>query len=55
MSYDDFKQLCRKSWDEDYNYLCIDRSKKREQGRYSICYESKKTFKEALLRRNFFE
>ena len=24
MSYDEFKELCRKSWEEDYNYLCID-------------------------------
>ena len=28
MNYDEFKDLCRKSWDEDYNYLYIDRSKK---------------------------
>ena len=42
MTYDEFKELCRKSWDEDYNYLCIDRSKKRDQGRYCICNESKK-------------
>ena len=42
MSYDEFKELCRKSWDEDYNYLCIDRSKKRDRGKYCICNESKK-------------
>ena len=42
MNYDEFKELCRKSWEEDYNYLCIDRSKKRDQGRYCICNESKK-------------
>ena len=41
MSYDEFKELCRKSW-QDYNYLCIDISKKRDQGRYCICNESKK-------------
>ena len=35
MSYDDFKQLCQKSWEEDYNYLCIDRSKK---GTWKILY-----------------
>ena len=29
MNYDEFKDLCRKSWEEDYNYLCIDRSKKK--------------------------
>ena len=42
MNYDEFKEFCRKSWEEDYNYLCIDRSKKRDQGRYCICNESKK-------------
>ena len=44
MSYDEFKQLCRKSWEEDYNYLCIDRSKKKDQGRYCICNETKNTY-----------
>ena len=29
MNYDEFKDLCRKSWDEDSNYLYIDRSKKK--------------------------
>ena len=49
MNYDVFKDLCRKSWEEDYNYLCIDRSKKRDrdQGKYCICNESKKTYIEA--------
>ena len=44
MNHDEFKELCRKSWDEDYNYLCIDRSKKKDQGKYCICNESKKTY-----------
>ena len=47
MHYDEFKELCRKSWEEEYNYLCIDRSKKRDQGRYCICNESKNTYSEA--------
>ena len=47
MNYDEFKELCRKSLDEDYNYLCIDRSKKRDQGKYCICNESKRTYIEA--------
>ena len=47
MNYDEFKELCRKSWDEDYNYLCIDRYKKRDQGKECICKESKKTYIEA--------
>ena len=41
MSYDEFKELCRKSWEEVYIYLCVDKSKKRERGRYCICNESK--------------
>ena len=47
MNYDEFKELCRKSWDEDYNYLYIDRSKKRDRGKYCICNESKNTYLEA--------
>ena len=42
MNYDDFKELCRKSWEEDYNFFSIDRSKKGDQGKYCICNESKK-------------
>ena len=42
MKYDEFKNLCRKSWEEDYNYLYFDRSIKRDQGKYCICNESKK-------------
>ena len=29
MNYDEFKDLCRKSWEEDYNYLYDDRSTKK--------------------------
>ena len=42
VNYDEFKELSRKSWEEDYNYLYIDRSKKRDQGKNCICNESKK-------------
>ena len=34
MNYDERDEFCSKSWEEDYSYLCIDRSKKRDQGRY---------------------
>ena len=47
MSYEEFKEVCRKSWDEVYNYLSTDRPKKRDQGRYCICNESKKPYEEA--------
>ena len=48
MSYDDFKQLCRRAWEEDYIYLYFDRSKKRDQGRYCNCNESKNTYNECI-------
>ena len=44
MNYDEFKDLCRKSWDEDYNYLCVDRFKKRDQGKYCIYNENKNSY-----------
>ena len=43
MSYDEFKEICMKSWEENYNYFCTDRSKKKEQGRHCNCNESKST------------
>ena len=54
MNYDEFKELCRNSWDVDHNYLCIDRSKKRDQGRYCTCNESKKTYIEAIPQTKVF-
>ena len=54
MNYDEFKDLCRKSREEDYNYLYIDRSKKRDQGKYCICNESKKTYIEATPQTKHF-
>ena len=54
MSYDEFKELCRKSWEDDYNYLYIDRSKKRDQRKYCICNESKNTYLEATPQTKLF-
>ena len=41
MSYHEFKLMCHKAWDEKYNYLCIDMTKNKTEGRYSIFNESK--------------
>ena len=41
LSFDEFKDLCKKSWEEDCNYICIDRSNKRDQRRYCVYNESK--------------
>ena len=43
VNYDDFKQLCRKSLEEENKYICIDRFKIADQGRYCICNETKST------------
>ena len=44
--YDEFKQRCRKSWEEDYKYLCSDRSTQRYQGGYCNCNDGKNTYTE---------
>ena len=44
MNYDEFKQMCHKTWDERYNYLCIDMTKKKNKGKYRIFNESKTTY-----------
>ena len=54
MNYDELKELCRKSWEEDHTYLFIDRSKKRDQGNIVFVMKSKKQIKKQHLRRNLF-
>ena len=47
MNFDEFKQVCRKSWEEEHNYLQIDGSKKKDQGKLCICKESKNKYIES--------
>ena len=42
MEYDEFKDLCRKSWEEDYNYLYIDRSKREIKENIVFVMKAKK-------------
>ena len=44
MNYDEFKQMCHKAWEEKYNYLCIDMTKNKNEGKYRIFNESKPTY-----------
>ena len=44
MNYDEFKQMFHKAWDEKYNYLCIDMTKNKNEGKYRIFDESKTTY-----------
>ena len=48
MTSDEFEQLCGKSWEEEYKYFCIDRSKKRDQGKYCVFNQSKNTYTECI-------
>ena len=55
MSYDEFKGLCRKSWEEDCNYLYIDRSKKRDQGRIVFIKKAKTVILNVLRKQSLSE
>ena len=44
MIYDEFKEMCHKAWDERFNYLCIDMTKNKNDGKYRIFNESKTTY-----------
>ena len=44
MNYDEFKEMCHKAWNEKYNYLCIDITKNKNEGKYRIFSENKTTY-----------
>ena len=48
MSYDKIKQLCRKSLEEEYDYLSIDRSKNRDEGKKCKFHQSKNTYNHCI-------
>ena len=53
--YDEFEELCTKSWVEDYIYLCFDRcKKKRSRQRYCIYNESEISYTECTPETNPF-
>ena len=43
MKYDEFKEMCRKAWSEEVNYLCNDMVRNKEEGKYRILKEIKNT------------
>ena len=55
MKYDEFKEMCHKGWDERYNYLCIDMTKNKNEGKYRIFNESKTTYIDCLPETNLFD
>ena len=54
MNYDEFKQMCHKAWDEKYNYLCIDITKNKNDGKYRIFNESKTTYIQCICETEAF-
>ena len=48
MQYDEFKEMCHKAWDEKLNYLCIDITKNKIEGKNRIFNESKNTYIECI-------
>ena len=54
MKYDEFKETCHKAWSEKFNYLCIDMTKNRDNGKYRIFNESKTTYFDCIPENNPF-
>ena len=48
MNYDDCKEMCDKAWSEKFNFLCIDITKNKNEGKYRIFHESKTTYIECI-------
>ena len=55
MKYDEFKEMCHKAWDERFNYLCIDMTKNKNDGKYRIFNESKTTYIDCIPETNPFD
>ena len=48
MNLEDWKQRCRKAWENDYEYLQIDRFAKKKKSRYTIRNCNKTTYIECI-------
>ena len=55
MKYDEFKEMCHKAWDERFNYLCIDMTENKNEGKYRIFNESKTTYIDCICETNPFD
>ena len=55
MKYDEFEEMCHKDWDERYNYLCIDMTKNRNDGKKHFFNESNTTNIESICETEAFK
>ena len=54
MKYDDFKEMCHKTWSERFNYLCIDMAESKNEGKYRFFKELKTTYLECIPESELF-
>ena len=55
MKVDEFKEMCHKAWSENFNYLCIDTTKNKNEGKNRSFNESKNTYVECICETEAFE
>ena len=48
MEYDEFKEMCHEAWSERSNYLCIEMTKNKNEGKYRFFNESKTIYFECI-------
>ena len=48
MEYDECEEMCHKGWSEIFNYPCVDMTRNKNDGKYSIFNESKTTYIECI-------
>ena len=48
IKYDEFEEMCHKTWSDRFNYFCIDMTKNKDGGNYRIFNESKTTYLECI-------
>ena len=48
MKYDELREMCHVAWSEKFNYLCIDKTKIKDERKYRIFKERKNTYIECI-------
>ena len=54
MIFDEFKEMCRVAWCEKFNYLCIDVTINKNEGKYLIFNQKKNTYTECIPKSDTF-
>ena len=54
MNYNEFKEMCQKTWDERFGYLCFDMTKNKNEGKFRIFNENQNTYIECICESEAF-